>query len=182
LTSDPVAAADALLHSLGAAEVDHPGGTLLAHLHRVHALLAGWGARPELRLAGLCHACYGTAGFATALLPADRQESRDRLAAVIGPEAEGIVHAYASCERRPSFRDLTREPPLLHDRFTGRPYQPTPRLQRDFAELTVANELDLVRHDPQAKERYGLALLALFTCWRDLLSEPARAAVRQVLA
>jgi hypothetical protein len=31
----------------GATEIPHPGGTLLAHLERVHALLGQWGARPE---------------------------------------------------------------------------------------------------------------------------------------
>ena len=31
------------LASRGAAGIPHPGGTLLAHLERVHALLAEWG-------------------------------------------------------------------------------------------------------------------------------------------
>jgi hypothetical protein len=100
---------------------------------------------------------------------------------VIGPAAEEIVHAYAACERQPGYRDLTAEPPLLHDRFTGHPYRPTPRQQRDFAELTAANELDLIRHDPRFKERYGPALHGLFTRWRPLLSDPARATVEQLL-
>jgi hypothetical protein len=61
------AAAIELLVSRGAHEITHPGGTLLAHLERVHALLDQWGARPALRLAGLCHAFYGTDGFPAAL-------------------------------------------------------------------------------------------------------------------
>src|SRR5262245_36232371 len=94
-----VAAAIALLTERGARELPHPGGTLLAHLRRVHDVLAGWGARPVLRLAGLCHAFYGTDGFATALGELSR---RDELAAVIGEDAERLVYLYASCDRRAS--------------------------------------------------------------------------------
>ena len=77
----------ALLRELGAADIAHPGGTLLAHLVRVRDRLARWEARPALQLAGLCHAFYGTDGFATALLPTGR---RAELTAVIGPEAESL--------------------------------------------------------------------------------------------
>ncbi|MFE9425087.1 DUF6817 domain-containing protein [Kitasatospora sp. NPDC006697] len=170
--------ADALLRSLGAAEIAHPGGTLLAHLHRVAGLLAGWGARPELRSAGLCHACYGTDGFAVPLLPLDR---RAELAAVIGQAAEDIVFTYAGCERAATYRALTADPPAFHDRFTGRSFRPTPAQQRDFAELTAANELDLVRQDPVFRERHGPGLLALFTRWGPLLSGPARRTVTELL-
>src|SRR4029079_13032326 len=56
-------AIEEFLIARGAAELRHPGGTLLAHLRRTHDTLAGWGARPALRLAGLAHATYGTDGF-----------------------------------------------------------------------------------------------------------------------
>ncbi|MFF0214414.1 DUF6817 domain-containing protein [Streptomyces vinaceus] len=100
------ACALALLRELGAGRLDHPGGTLLAHLERVHARLGVWGARPALRLAGLCHAFYGTDGFATALLPVGR---RAELAAVIGAEAEEIVYFYASCDRAASYPTLAAD-------------------------------------------------------------------------
>ncbi|MFB7983582.1 DUF6817 domain-containing protein [Streptomyces vinaceus] len=96
----------ALLRERGAGRLDHPGGTLLAHLERVHARLGVWGARPALRLAGLCHAFYGTDGFATALLPVGR---RAELAAVIGAEAEEIVYFYASCDRAASYPTLAAD-------------------------------------------------------------------------
>ncbi|NUK39308.1 hypothetical protein HRW12_37470, partial [Streptomyces lunaelactis] len=82
--SNATTQATALLRKFGAESLDHPGGTLLAHLQRVKDHLAAWGARPALQLAGLCHAFYGTDGFATALLPLDR---RGDLASVIGAEA-----------------------------------------------------------------------------------------------
>ena len=98
-----IAAMSELLTGHGAARISHPGGTLLAHLQRVHALLAQWGARPEMQLAGLYHAFYGTDGFATALGSPSR---RDDLAAIIGEEAERLVYFYASCDRRFSYPRL----------------------------------------------------------------------------
>ncbi|MET7692181.1 DUF6817 domain-containing protein [Streptomyces sp. NPDC005483] len=160
--------ARALLRRLGADRTPHPGGTLLAHLERVHAQLALWEARPALRLAGLCHAFYGTDGFPAGLLPLDR---RTELASVIGPDAEAIVHFYASCDRKATYPHLLE--PRFRDRFSGRTYAPDPLLCRDFAELTAANELDLARRDRDFRAKWGPELLALFTRFRPLLSEPA---------
>lgn len=145
----------ALLRSLGAAELDHPGGTLLAHLERVRLLLASWGARPDLQLAGLCHACYGTDGFATALLPLS---ARPRLAQVVGTAAEQLVYEYASCERSLTYRQLTLADGTFRDRFTGTDLLPDRRQRQDFAELTVANELDVLRHSDELRERWGASL------------------------
>ncbi|KOU20447.1 hypothetical protein ADK52_26760 [Streptomyces sp. WM6372] len=190
----------ALLRELGAGQLDHPGGTLLAHLERVHARLGAWGARPALRLAGLCHAFYGTDGFATALLPVGR---RAELAAVIGAEAEEIVYFYAGCDRAASCPTLASDvpraadadadvnaaahadadaadneavpsvAPAFRDRFTGHVHSPDRQSRRDFAELSAANELDLARIDPAFRAAHGPGLLALFTRLRGLLTEPA---------
>ncbi|MFK0233967.1 DUF6817 domain-containing protein [Streptomyces vinaceus] len=191
-----------LLRELGAGHLDHPGGTLLAHLERVHARLGVWGARPALRLAGLCHACYGTDGFATALLPVGR---RGELAAVIGAEAEEIVYFYASCDRAASYPTLASDvprgagahteadagaadneavssvAPAFRDRFTGHVHSPARQSRRDFAELTAANELDLARIDPAFRAAHGPGLLDLFTRLRGLLTEPARRECQAVL-
>ncbi|GHE27992.1 hypothetical protein CP980_03550 [Streptomyces vinaceus] len=199
----------ALLRELGAGDLDHPGGSLLAHLERVHARLGVWGARPALRLAGLCHAFYGTDGFATALLPVGR---RAELAAVIGAEAEEIVYFYASCDRAASYPTLASDvpcgagahteaaaaeadadadaaddeavssgAPAFRDRFTGHVHCPGRQPRRDFAELTAANELDLARIDPAFRAAHGPGLLALFTRLRGLLTEPAWRECRAVL-
>ncbi|WP_329261312.1 hypothetical protein OG417_26050 [Actinoallomurus sp. NBC_01490] len=167
------------LASRGAAEIAHPGGTLLAHLERVHALLAEWGARPALRLAGLCHAFYGTDGFATALGDPDR---RDELTALVGEEAERLVHFYAGCDRRFSYPGLADPEGAFRDRFTGAALRPPLPLRRDFAELTAANELDVMRANPGLRARFGTELLDLFTSWRALLGDPAWQAVRATLA
>ncbi|MFJ4781855.1 DUF6817 domain-containing protein [Streptomyces sp. NPDC088794] len=169
-TSASADQAVALLRELGAADIPHPGGTLLAHLQRVQGRLAEWGARPDLQLAGLCHAFYGTDGFPTALLPVDR---RAELALVIGAEAEAIVYRYAACDRKATYPRLVEADGPFHDRFTGRSHLPELQLRRDFAELSAANELDIARIDPAFREQWGAELLALFTRFRPLLSQPA---------
>jgi hypothetical protein len=166
------------LRRLGAASLAHPGGTLLAHLDRVQRRLAEWGARPALQVAGLCHACYGTDGFPASLLPLDR---RGELAALIGEEAEAIVYAYGSCDRGASYASLAEPAAPIRDRFTGRVVVPGPRMRRDFAELTAANELDLAAWDADFRERWGADLLALFTRLRPLLTPAAWDDVVRVL-
>jgi hypothetical protein len=173
-----IAAAAALLAWRGAAGISHQGGTLLAHLQRVHALLAQWGARPAVRLAGLCHAFYGTDGFATALGSPGR---RAELAAIIGEEAERLVYLYASCDRRFSYPHLAEPAGPFKDRFTGTVLRPPLSLRRDFAELTAANELDIAAVSPDFRAQAGPGLLRLFTSWKTLLSGPAWQSVQTTL-
>jgi hypothetical protein len=162
-----------LLRAKRADLIQHPGGTLLEHLHRVHALLGAWGARRTLRLAGLCHAFYGTDGFPVALGSVHR---REELSDIVGTEAEALVYLYASCDRARTYPSLHRPDGAFADRFTGLSSQPSSGRRRDFAELTVANELDIVR-----KAALGSAqitgLLDLFATWQSLLSAPAVQAV-----
>jgi uncharacterized protein DUF6817 len=163
----------------GAAGIAHPGGTLLAHLERVAALLEQWGARPTAQLAGLCHAWYGTDGFAVAL---GDVAHRDELAALIGAEAEQLVYFYASCDRRFSYRHLVQPGGPFRDRFTGTVLCPPLALRRDFAELTAANELDIAAVNADSRAGYGEAFHELFTSWKDLLSVPARQAVQAAVS
>ncbi|GAA3390738.1 DUF6817 domain-containing protein [Streptomyces roseoviridis] len=172
-------AAHELLRARGADTIDHPGGTLLSHLDRVEARLAAWGARDDLRLAGLCHAFYGTDGFAESLLPLER---RADLAAAVGPAAEELVYFYASCDRDFSYPGLAAGDGLFRDRFTGEEFVPTARQRADFAELTAANELDVLAVNAVFRQRYRTPLLRLFTRWRPLLGEAAYADVRGLLS
>ncbi len=167
-----------LLKDANAEGIEHPGGTLFAHLGRVEALLASWEARPALRAAGLCHAFYGTDGFRVALLDLER---RAELVDAIGAEAEALVYLYASCDRRATYRTLAEDDAVLLDRFTGAVVRPGLEQRRDLAELTAANELDLAAVSPEIRTRHGAGLLGLFTRWRPLLSEPAWAHCREVL-
>src|SRR2546421_2513812 len=158
----------------GALDVDHPGGTLLAHLQRTHDTLLRWGARPVLRLAGLAHAAYGTDGFPHGLIGTD---ARPNLVLLIGHEAEEIVYTYGSCDRGFSYPTLSGPEPRLRDRFTGTVITPAPRLLGDFVELTFANELDVLSHNEDLRTEHGDGLRDLFAEWRVLAREPANAAV-----
>lgn len=132
----------ALQRSLGADRIDHPGGTLLAHLHRVHALTVEWSATPRTRLAAICHATFGTDGFPHALLATTEQRRLDH---VIGSDAASLVYLYGACDRSHTYRNLGRRPLPVRDRFTG---DTTPIQEADlvdFAVLTIANELDVAR-------------------------------------
>ncbi|MEV7097256.1 alpha/beta fold hydrolase [Amycolatopsis sp. NPDC051045] len=139
----------ALLRDLGARQVDHPGGTLLDHLRRVHEQVAGWGGSRRARLAALCHAAYGTDGFPHPLLPPDR---RARLRAAIGDDAEALVHLYGACDRSKTYAHLGTTPLPLTNRFTGEIVSLAADDLTDFALITIANELDVARTAPLASE------------------------------
>jgi hypothetical protein len=161
-------AASALLLAKGAGEIEHPGGMLLDHLHRVRTTLRAWGARPELCLAGLCHAFYGTDGFPVAL------GRRAELVNAIGPETERLVYIYAACDRTRTYPTLTAPAGTFFDRFTHTPITISARERREFAELTVANELDVFH---AARDKSGFTpLLDRFATWTPLLTAPARQA------
>jgi pimeloyl-ACP methyl ester carboxylesterase len=125
-----------LLRARGADAWPHPGGTLLSHLVRTARRLESWGASRALITAGLCHAAYGTAGYPRPLFEvANRAPLRED----IGDEAEAIVYAYCAFDRDVHGREL-------RDRFSGEYWAPSARMRRQLAELTIANELDVVEH------------------------------------
>jgi hypothetical protein len=101
----------AFLTEHGSDRIEHPGGTLSAHLRRTALLLESWQASAELVLAGLCHAAYGTDGFPVPFIAVSNRADR---VGVIGAAAEAIVYAYCACDR--SF-GLISESRLLRDRF-----------------------------------------------------------------
>lgn len=167
------------LRERGADRVPHPGGTLLAHLLRVEGLLDKWGADPSVRAAGLCHAAYGTDGFDEALLGTGE---RAALAALVGQRAEELVYLYGSCDRSAFYPQLGQGSPVtLRDRFTGAESEPADPDLRALLEITAANELDLVEHNPDLAARYGPDLADLLTRSRGLLSAPAQAACTRLL-
>jgi hypothetical protein len=162
-----------LLESRGAATIEHPGGTLLAHLVRTSRILERWGASPDLVAAGLCHAAYGTDGFPQALL---RLDERPKLTRIIGRRAELIVYMYCSADRadlHPQLAD-THEGPVIHrDRFDGRVSEPTAALVRAYAELTFANELDILGISEAFAKEHGRAIRKMLTPWRRYVTDAA---------
>lgn len=184
MTEDPNAPAPAdwsgienFLRSRDAANLAHPGGTLLQHLIRVRRLLADWGAPYEVQLAGLCHAAYGTDGFARSLLGL---AERPILAALIGERAEALVYLYASCDRAATYPRLGGDRrPVFRDRFTGTDHDPATDDLRSFLEITAANELDVFAHNRELAIRHGAGLRLVLEPVRHLLSTGAWEAVRR---
>lgn len=168
-----------VLEDWGAGAMPHPGGTLLAHLERTANLLAAWGASDDLVLAALFHATYGTDGFALSLKDLDE---RDVLRAQIGEAAEAIAWFYAACDREATYPTITPgEPCVFRDRFTGNDITPSKAQLYDFVELTIANELDLVDHNPAFADQHGAGFKALFGRWLPLASDGAKAYYQDVL-
>lgn len=136
----------AFLHERGAAGVEHLWSDLLSHLLGVEALLRAWGAGEDLALAGLCHAAYGTDGFAPSLLGTDQ---RDRLAAVAGPAVEAQVYLYASCDRGAVYPRLAGPGPVaFRDRFAGADVAVHEAQVAALVDLTLANEVELAVTSP----------------------------------
>ncbi|MFI9645548.1 DUF6817 domain-containing protein [Streptomyces sp. NPDC052040] len=167
------------LRSLGAEDLPHPGGTLLEHLARVSQRLAGWGANTDVQLAGMCHAAYGTDGFAESLMSlADRAF----LADMIGERAEALVYLYGSCDRAVTYPRLGASPrPAFRDRFTQLDVEPCTEDLRAFLEITAANELDVFEHNEDLAVRYGPGLYRMLRSVRGLVSPGAWSAVRSRL-
>ncbi|WP_329103636.1 VOC family protein [Micromonospora sp. NBC_01699] len=171
MDGDARLSAEDFLRTRGTEEIAHPGGTLYDHLCRVADRLAAWGAPPDVQLAGLCHASYGTDGFDTALL---EPSERATLVEVIGPAAEALVYWYGSCVRRAVYPRLGEPGPVpFTDRFTGTVEQPTEAELRAFVEITVANELDVLGHNPALAAEHGAALGRLFGRVRPRMSSAA---------
>jgi hypothetical protein len=167
----------ALLRERGAETIEHPGGTLYAHLRRVHDRLAGFGAPEDVRLAGLAHAVYSTDGFDVSLL--DLSE-RPTMRALVGGPAELLIYRYGACDRRLTWRTLA-DTAQVCDRFTGSSSTLEPEELRGFADLSIVNELDVVEHSREIAEKYGEYFRTLFEAWAPIASAPVIADARQVL-
>ncbi len=194
----------AYLHGHGSAQLPHMQTTLLAHLQGTCELLSHWKAAPEVCLAGLCHAIYGTEG-----LPAQLEDPQHgaALAEVIGSDAEQLVYFYASCDRRwlygqvvpgavvgvqePAHRTLglpleTRQIQgdiSFRDRFTGQVFIPPQHLYAAFLELTFANELEIIRRQPPEVSAGNRGVWEpLFEAWSPLVSKGAAQAARATFA
>jgi pimeloyl-ACP methyl ester carboxylesterase len=175
MTSDLEAAILRWLSWRGADAIAHPGGTLLSHLRRTAARLADWRAPTPLRIAGLCHAAYGTDGFRTSLLPVSR---RSALSELIGAEAEAIVYSYASVDRTHGLPGIDSAATTVRNRFSGEEVIPRPDELRQLIVLSCANELDVLLYGPLQ----GRAAVSAWLARCSLAASPrAAAAVTEAL-
>jgi pimeloyl-ACP methyl ester carboxylesterase len=164
---------DHLLAATAAASSEHPGGTLLDHLHRTADTLEAWGAPSWVADAGRLHAAYGTDGFPAGLPGAPRSA----LIAAAGSRAERLVALYCACDRGASYPTFLSSGPAIVDRRSGERIAISPDELGAFAELTVANELDVVERSPEIAAVHGAELAALFASWRPLVRPPVRRAI-----
>jgi len=171
-------AARAFLRDHGAESIEHPGGTLYAHLCRVQQRLVDLGAGQDLQLAGLTHAVYGTDGFARSLLA---WSDRDSLQSVVGRTAEALVYLYGACDRTRTWPSLA-DTATVHDRFTGRPERMSVSQLVPFVDLSIVNELDVIEQNPAMLEKHGDYFGDLFTRWASVTSPSVRTEADRVLA
>ncbi|MEV0002645.1 DUF6817 domain-containing protein [Micromonospora sp. NPDC050980] len=165
------------LRHWGAEAIPHPGGTLYAHLCRVRQRLAELGQSPDVQMAALAHAAYGTDGFDVALLDhTDRGPLRD----LIGVDAEDLVHLYGACDRKRSWPQLAATG-TVHDRFTGRAVSVRADRLTPLVDLSIANELDVVEHLASVSDAHVAYLRELFAAWSPAASAAVRGEVARVL-
>jgi hypothetical protein len=169
--------AKVFLREHGAEAIEHPGGTLYAHLCRVADRLAELGGSVDLQLAGLTHATYGTDGFARPLLP---HAAREQLRAVIGPAAENLVYLYGACDRDRSWPALA-ETATVHDRFTGQPVRLDGAQIVPFVDLSIVNELDVIEQNPDLLSKHRAWFRELFDRWAPVTSPAVADEAQRVL-
>lgn len=167
------------LSELGAGDFDHIDGVLIDHLLGTQSLLKEWKASEVLQNAGLYHAAYGTVGFSESLVSTNQ---RDKIAGIIGKEAEEIVYLYCSCDRDyfwPQFANSSN--PEFKNRFTNQVFYLNQHQLNQFCELTAANELEIANDNQAFINQYGQGLYALFKNMHDHLSSHANLSVETVL-
>jgi hypothetical protein len=167
------------LKSLGAGDFEHLNGTLIAHLKGTRDILINWDASSVLYDAGLYHAAYGTDGFNESLVSVTQ---RNDIAELIGKEAEELVYLYCSCDREYVFPKIGLSQHVkFKNRFSGYESSLSNRQSKQFCELTVANEMELVCNSQGFKDEYGDGLLKLFEAMKVFLSSKAIQAYRREL-
>lgn len=167
------------LHALGAGEFAHLNGSLVAHLRGTESLLREWGANDTLCAAGLYHAVYGTEGYQPSLAGLDM---RQRIAELIGTEAEQLVYLYGACHRRVFYPRIgTPDQLAFSDRFCDSEYTIMPEQLGQLCEIILANELEIARGSPAFRAEYGGPLSELFERMRGLVSEAGLRAAHKIL-
>lgn len=166
------------LQKLGAGEFEHINGSLVKHLQGTAELLHHWGANDVLIKAGLYHAVYGTTGYAPSLISLDL---RNKIAALIGQQAEETVYMYCACDRKIYWPRIgTAQQNKFMDRFSQQEYQITNDQLFNFCELTLANELEIAMHDDQFILQNRVELSDLFIRMEGMVSQPGFRAYKYI--
>jgi len=165
-----------VLRDRGAAEIEHVNGRLLDHLERTEGRLRSWGCSETVSVAGLCHAAYGTDGFATALMGLDE---RNLLSAAVGRDVEALVYLYASCDRGFVYPSLAKGAVFcFRDRYTTQVLSPSDRQIQDFVDLTLANEGDVGTGGSRTGDAPGW-LISMYDQFHSLASDSVQHGFRR---
>ena len=168
------------LAGLGAADISHPGGSLLEHLVRTGELLESWKVAAHVEVAGLCHALYGTDGFPTALV---EMGAGSAVADRIGTQAEELAYLYGCCVRSEFWAQVGRaETPPVVDRFTGDVVELDAGQVAALMQITLANELDVMLANPQWAALDGPGIVAMLERCADMLPTAGLDRLREVIA
>ncbi|MDP2322756.1 MAG: hypothetical protein Q8N51_01840 [Gammaproteobacteria bacterium] len=164
------------LQAMGASGLVHLSGTLEQHLRGTESLLREWDSREALCIAGLFHAVYGNEAYGQVLASIDQ---RERIAAVIGSDAEELAYLYGACNRQTFYARLgTRLQLVFSDRFSNTEYQITESALAGLCEITLANELEIQKSRPQFRSRHRRGGLDPFERMAGLVSAAAFSAFR----
>lgn len=106
---------------------------------------------------------------------------RDKIATIIGEDAEILVYLYCSCARMCTFSNIGLDAIQFRDRFTEEVFRLTPTQAKDFCELTVTNEMELVLDSEAFKQQHGKGLFALFQDMSPWLSDAAKTCYQENL-
>lgn len=161
----------ALLEELGANVTSHSRRTLLEHLTGTHDLLRLWGNPPHVCVAGLFHSIYGTYVF-------DRRSAdlgmRDRIAEVIGRDAEWLVYVFCVTDRRCFYEHLGEASCRLHDMLSGHDLELDREALAALIEIEVANMVEQIPRRSRKKAVRAAELYApAFARSRDYISSSA---------
>jgi hypothetical protein len=85
------------------------------------------------------------------------------------------LYLYAKTDRASSYPTFAGPTPSVIDRETGVATRLDAETLRAFAELTIANELDVFAHSAELSEQHGRQAARLFCSWRSLIGARARA-------
>ena len=94
---------------------------------------------------------------------------------------ERAVYRYAACDRGRTWAELASTG-RLWDRFTGAGEDLGPDELREFADLSLVNELDVAEHAPAFLDAHGEFFRRLTDTWAALLSPAVTAEARRVLS
>ncbi len=120
-----------LLRHFHADQIEHSGGSLLAHLAGTAALLESWGAPTALCRAGHFHSIYGTEALTEVAASLDAS-TRDLVRAQLGAEAERLVYLFGTLTRDSLYRTASA---LLAGRTAA-----TATDRRDHAQVSLDAE------------------------------------------